>query len=203
MRALAMAVVASCVALPSCSSASSPGAADPGADAAASPEGGPDGGGGLDASEGGAVACVGACTETSLVASFGGKSAPIDRAQHGIERGDGGTSLHVEAHHGGDPACPTQSSPTPERTIVLAGIASGRAPATLTEKDGVAVTFLDFKGDLLGATPLSRATKATVSVVAIDSATPPGWVALDLDATFAEGTIRGHLYATYCASMTP
>jgi hypothetical protein len=168
-----------------------------------------DSGGGADdgstASDGGSdgtTACEGACSTTALVATFGAKSGPLDRAQHGVDHGDVADTLHVEAHHGGDPACPNQSSPTPDRTFIVSGVpVKAPASATLTEKDGVTAAFLDFKGDVLPSVPLTKAAKVTVKVTAVDAASPPKWAAFDVDATFAEGTVKGHVYASHCASL--
>ncbi|MBX3216866.1 MAG: hypothetical protein KF850_32830 [Labilithrix sp.] len=147
-------------------------------------------------------ACEGACKTTALEADFGGVKRALDRAQLGVEPGDGGVvRLHVEAHAGGDAACPTQTSPTPDRTIVIAGVARGAAGRTFTQADGARGAFFDFAGDL-GLPPLTRSTAMKITVVAEDVATPPGWVAFDVDATFPDGTVKGHLYATYCASLS-
>jgi hypothetical protein len=97
--------------------------------------------------------------------------------------------------HGGAAGCPTATSPTPDRTLVIAGLPRAFS-ITRTYADGVRASLLDFKGTLT-MEPLLRATAVT--------ATPTGatdeYVAFDLDATFAAGRISGHVYATHCASM--
>src|SRR5689334_19799232 len=114
------------LALGACSS-SSGGAPAPGSDASAD-----------DAGADAPGTCDGACRTTALVATFGSKTGTLDRAQLGVDHGDTGDTLHVEAHHGGDPACPTASSPTPDRTFVLSGVPrTASVGATLTESDGV------------------------------------------------------------------
>lgn len=149
--------------------------------------------------EGGGGTCEGACKQTSLVADFGGKTRTLARAQSGTQPGDGGVDFHVETHLGGDPACPTETSPSPEYTFVVTQVPRGRT-GKLTEKDGPKSAFFDFKGDL-ALPPITRATKVEVTIVAQDTASPPAWVAMDVSATFAEGTVVGHLYASHCASL--
>jgi hypothetical protein len=147
--------------------------------------------------------CEGACKTTSLTASFGGKDRVLVRAQFGTEPSDaGGSQLHTESHLGGAAACPSQTSPTPDYTLIVTGIARGGAPARqLSKADGVTSAFFDFKGDL-GLPPLTKATSIDVTVIAEDSATPPKWVAFDVDAVFSEGTVKGHLYAEFCQSLS-
>jgi hypothetical protein len=150
--------------------------------------------GGADASvSGDGGACVG-CEGTALTGVFGARRATFDRAQHGRAGTDG---LHVEAHFGGRPECPTMTSPTPDRTLVLSGVrATGDARAQ-TFADGVRATLLDFRGVLVSA-PLLRATAVTVTPRAIDRGTR---VALDLSATFDGGTITGTIVAPHCPSL--
>jgi hypothetical protein len=158
-----------------------------------------DGGAPADASS--TSSCTGACTTMTLAADFGGQKRPLVRAQFGTQAGDAGAELHLEAHAGGDPACPTQTSPSPDSTLVLTGVPRGAAGRTLTQADGLSAAFLDFKGDL-GLPPVTKATQLRVTVVAEDPASPPAWVALDVSATFSQGTIAGHVYAGYCASLS-
>lgn len=143
--------------------------------------------------------CEGACKVTSLVATFGGKARTLVRSQHGTQPGDGGSELHAEAHLGGAPECPTETSPQTDYTFVLTAVPRGRT-GKVTEADGPKGAFFDFKGDL-GLPPIARATKIEVTVAAVDSATPPAWVAMDVSATFPEGTVTGHLYTAHCTSL--
>lgn len=147
----------------------------------------------------GASACEGSCKVTSLVADFGGKTRTLVRSQSGTQPGDAGVDFHVESHLGGAPECPTQTSPSPDYTLVVTQVPRGRT-GKLTEKDGPKGAFFDFKGDL-ALPPLTRATKMEVTIVAEDTATPPAWVAMDVVATFAEGTVTGHLYASHCTTL--
>ncbi|MBS2015242.1 MAG: hypothetical protein JST00_20300 [Deltaproteobacteria bacterium] len=143
--------------------------------------------------------CEGSCKVTSLLATFGGKTRTLVRSQHGTQPGDGGTELHAEAHLGGAPECPTETSPQTDYTFVLTAVPRGRT-GKLTEADGPKAAFFDFKGDL-GLPPIAKATKIEVTVSAIDGASPPAWVAMDVSATFPEGTVSGHLYAAHCTSL--
>lgn len=131
---------------------------------------------------------------TRLVVTLGGRTGEFTRAQHGLEP-DGG--LYVEAHFGGDPACPTQSSPTPDRTLVIAGLRALTDGGTLTSQDGARVTLLDFTGALTPA-PFLRAS----SVVATAGAMTPGVsVSFSLEATFDGGALSGSFVAEHCASL--
>lgn len=186
-----------------CSSSSTPGgggdAGTPSDDAGASADASRPGDGG--AVDGSVVSntCEDACKTTSIEASFGAKKQSLSRAQFGTDTSD--AFVHVEAHAGGDPACPTETSPTPERTLVIAGVPRRATGRTLTQADGVKGSFFDFVGDL-GLPPLTRSTAMSVTVVAEDEATPPSWVAFDVVATFPEGTVKGHLYASFCLSLS-
>ena len=173
----------------------------------AAPDGGPDGA--LAAADAGSDAgsdasppvCEGACKTTSLVVDIGGNKRPLGRAQVGTQQGDAGAQLHVEAHSGGKPECPGPSSPTPTYTLIVSRIPRGAAGGTASERDGVTSAFFDFKGDL-GLPPLTKATSVSVTALVEDTATQPAWSAFDVAATFKEGTVTGHVYAEYCASLS-
>ena len=151
-----------------------------------------------------ATSCDGACKTTSLAADFGGRKRTLVRAQFGTQQGDAGTELHTESHLGGDPACPTMSSPSPDYTLIVTAIPRGAVGQKLSQNDGIKAVFFDFKADLGLAAPsgLSKSLSVNVTVVAEDPATPPAWVAVDVTAGFTEGTVAGHLYAEYCQSLT-
>lgn len=152
--------------------------------------------------------CDGACRTTALTARFGATTRTFDHAAYGVTVTAGQPpTLHVEAYRGGPAGCPTASSPTPDYTLVL-----GELPLPTTA-GAVATTanVLDFVGDLLGGPLGAAATAATATPVALDvcptcvgqpaPADPDGLVALDLTATFAAGTVTGHLFATHCDSL--
>lgn len=151
-----------------------------------------------------ATACEGACKTTSLVGDFGGKKRTLVRAQFGTQQGDAGVELHTESHLGGDPACPTMSSPSPDYTLIVTAIPRGATGQKLSQNDGIKSVFFDFKGDLGLAAPsgISKSLSVNITVVAEDPATPPAWVAVDVTAGFTEGTVAGHLYAEYCQSLS-
>lgn len=155
----------------------------------------------LAPAEAGPATCEGACKTTSLIATFGGLTRPLDRAQFGTQQGDAGAQLHVESHSGGMPECPSPQSPTPTYSLIVSSIPRGAAGGAASTKDGVTGAFFDFKGDL-SLPPLTKATSVTVTGLVEDTATPPAWSAFDVTATFAEGTVTGHVYAAYCASLT-
>lgn len=138
-------------------------------------------------------ATVDAGATISLTARFGANTGAFDRAQHGVEGAD---RVYIEAHFGGDPACPSMTSPTPQRTFVLSGVRAG-VSAVQTEASGVTASLLDFRGDLVSA-PLVRASAVRVTPRSIDRGTS---VSLDVTATFAGGTIEGSFVAPHCASL--
>jgi len=147
-----------------------------------------------------APTCSGACRTTTLEGRYGAKTAAFSRAQHGWDKKGGAvTGVTVEAHFGGAVECPKQASPTPDRTLIVSGIPVGSAGRVLTLGDGLAVTLLDFK-EALTSKPLDKATSAKLTVVAIEG-DPPENVVFDLEATFEEGTIRGHAFAEHCTTM--
>jgi len=162
--------------------------------------------GGADRTEAGSEAsapgCQGTCKTTSLVVDIGGNKRPLDRAQLGTQQSDAGApQLHVEAHSGGKPECPTQASPTPTYTLIVSSIPRGAAGGKASEGDGVTSAFFDFKGDL-SLPPFMKATSVSVTGLIEDTASPPAWSAFDVTATFKEGTVTGHVYAEYCASLS-
>jgi len=148
--------------------------------------------------------CEGACKTTSLVADFGGKKRTLVRAQFGTQPGDGGVDLHTESHLGGEAACPTQSSPSPDYTLLVTPIPRGAAGRKLSDRDRVTSNFFDFKGDLglAAASGITKAITVNLTVIAEDPSTPPKWVAIDVSAAFREGEITGHLYAEFCDSLS-
>lgn len=164
-------------------------------------EAGGDAGAGEAGRDAASARCEGACATTALAATFGANSGAFDRAQHGVEQSGGRPLFYVEAHFGGDPACPSDTSPAPDRTMVLANVPAGEAGEVFTKSDGVTAAVLDFSGDL-SLPPTTSATAVEVTLVAVDGASPPAFVAFDVTATFAQGTLTGHGYATYCASLS-
>ena len=155
--------------------------------------------------------CSGACATPSLKAVFGGANEPFERAVYGLEKdAQGNWRIYIEALNGGFSGCPQQNSPTPDRTLIIAGLPLPVAPTTVSAAGGVTVSLLDFQGTLV-ATPFAKALSASVTYVAADvcttcyGQTPPshaaGFVALDLSATFADGVVSGHLYAEHCDSL--
>jgi hypothetical protein len=142
----------------------------------------------------GPTSCTGACAVTDLVATFHGVMGQFDRAQHGVE-GDAG--LYIEAHFGGDPACPTASSPTPDRTLVISGLRADFDGGVQTRDDGLRVTLLDFKGNL-SSSPFDKAFAARATTRWMNRGT---LVSFTLEADFDGGTVRGGFSAPHCASL--
>jgi hypothetical protein len=144
--------------------------------------------------------CTGACRSLSLDATYGAKTAKFERAQFGWDKtGTTVSGVTTEIHAGGAPECPKQSSPTPDRTLIVSGVPTGATGRTLTLADGVAVTLLDFK-EALTKKPLDKATAAKITGITLEG-DPPEKVVFDLEATFEEGTIKGHVFADHCTTM--
>jgi hypothetical protein len=143
--------------------------------------------------------CENACTQTNLALTFGSSKESIDRAQLGFNAPAGGTqTLHVEAHFGGDPACPTATSPSPDRTVIFGNLP---IPTDATPVENTPVTLLDFKGTL-STSPVDKATHAKLTPVAVKvSPATDAFIAFDVEVTFPDGTMTGHVYATHCDSL--
>jgi hypothetical protein len=148
------------------------------------------------------TACADACRAVTLTAAFAKGTRAFDRVQFGLTAAatsaSGGPELYLEAHAGGDPACPTESSPSPAMTLVLAGLRLPLDGAPRTNEDGLTATFLDFSGQLTDA-PVVRATSVVLVPRALAVAEPgERLLAFDLDATFPGGSIRGTGFALHC-----
>ena len=167
----------------------------------------------IDASNELPTSCTGDCAVFALSATFGGTTEEFDRAFFGLtspgKSDSGDWELHIESYGGGDDACPTESSPAPDRTVVLARVPIPAGPGMTGEGQ---TSLLDFTGSLIpGVPPTSTATSHTIVWTAADPCIPCAegteadrqdrFVAFDLSATFAEGTALGHLYATHCDSL--
>lgn len=141
--------------------------------------------------------CDGPCAVTSARATFGATEEPFDVAYFGLDA-DG--RIRVELYGEAAPGCPTMTSPTPARTLVIHGLRPQTEPAEQT--DGLAVTLFDFDGSLTSE-PLLRATSASVHTEAARlTPTADAFVAIDITAAFPDGTVTGHAYATHCESLS-
>ncbi|MBX3262789.1 MAG: hypothetical protein KF782_24130 [Labilithrix sp.] len=135
---------------------------------------------------------------TRVEATINEVSRALDRAQYGLTEEGETETLYLEAHEGGVEECPEKE--TPKRTLIVSGVPKGEPGARFTKSDGVSVTLFDFAGDQIDAPkPFTTATDVNVTIVAIDGETS---VEIEVDATFAEGTAKGRVYATYCAAMS-
>lgn len=135
--------------------------------------------------------CEGDCAVTNVRAEFQ-TIRVLDHAVFGENGADG--TLHVEVYGGGDRACPSESSPTPDYTLVLGRVAPPNGPAPTTSPGNV----LDFIGDLLGG---ALGAQANIVIVRAVAASPRAFVALDVALEFTAGTVDGHIYATHCPSL--
>jgi len=142
--------------------------------------------------------------KTSVAAKIGNVTRTLSRAQFGTETDDAGKPrAHVEAHLGGDPACPSTdpdaaSTAQPDYTLVVGEVPRGNAGDVFTKADGVSAAYFDFKGDQLTGAPLTKASAVTVTIVKSDATT----FEIEIDATFAEGTAKGRIAASYCQSLS-
>ncbi len=134
--------------------------------------------------------CTGECAETALRAEF----LVVRTLDHAVFGNNSDGTLHVEAYLGGDMSCPSETSPTPDYTLVMGKVAPPNGPAPTISSGNV----LDFVGDLLGGELGAQASTVIVRAVA---ASPNEHVALDVDLEFENGTIAGHLFATHCPSL--
>lgn len=139
------------------------------------------------------MSCTGACQTTALTAMMA-STRVLDRAYFGRTSSD--NTLHIEVYKGGAAGCPTVNSPTPDYTLVLGGVTRPTSTATSTSLGNI----LDYtqSGDLLGGALGQKATMVTLTPVA---ASPDTFFAFDVMLTFPAGTVTGHLYATYCATL--
>lgn len=127
---------------------------------------------------------------TSLAAAFNANRT-LDNAGYGVNADDG--TLHVEIHKGGFTGCPQMTSPTPDYTLIIP-----RVPAMSATTATSGATFLDYKGDMLNGVAPVTATSVTLTNVTYGAG---AFVSFDVNLTFAEGTIVGHLYAIHCTSL--
>lgn len=141
--------------------------------------------------------CEGACKTTAATAKFRA-TRPFERAQFGVEGDGGAPRYYVEAHAGGDPACPTNTAPSPDFTLILSGIPKAAAGTVITEAAGVTASLVDIKGELLATPKPEKATSVSVTLGAQDPAASPQWIAFDVEAKFPTGTVSGHFYGTRC-----
>lgn len=181
------------------------------ADAGDAPDAGPDDAGAPDAGAGLPTRCEGACRDTSAAITLNGTQGDFQRAFYGLtapsQSSTGDWALYVEASSGGAEGCPSEASPTPAWNLIVAAIPADAGP----EPVAATASFFDFDGRFLDAVPLTRASAATVTLVAADLCTacvgqpapahPAGFVAFDLSAAFPEGAITGHVFATHCDSL--
>jgi hypothetical protein len=145
-----------------------------------------------------------------ITATVGDVTEGFDRAYYGLtapeQTASGNWEIHVEVYAGGDEGCPQMDSPTPDRTLVIGGLSFPEVPTEQREEDGVAIALLDFAGTLTDEPTLS----ATGEIVFFqqwslctdcEGDDPDGYVSFDVDALLEDGNIRGHVYATHCASL--
>ncbi len=168
---------------------------------------------GADAGEEGLpTTCDAACQEQTTQVSFGAVTEPVELGFYGLNAPDedGNRTLYIEIHGDASTACPSQDSPTPGRTLILAGL-----PWPLEERaytsadDAIRGTFFDYEGTLLPGIAPASSTEVTVTPRAANVCVAPecagvqdadGFVALDVSVTFEGGNLSGSVYMTHCTS---
>ncbi len=167
---------------------------------------------GADAQAGLPNTCAGDCSTMNLVATFGTATRTFDRAFFGLtspQMSDSGAwEIYIENGAGEDDQCPTMKSPLPDYLLLLAEL-----PLATDDAGSVSATanLIDFEGALLPSAARAEAVSNTVTWSAYDPciACAEGseddrttrMVAVDIEATFAGGSISGHSYATHCDSL--
>lgn len=133
--------------------------------------------------------CTGACAVTNAVATFGVGILPFERAYFGTTASTG--TLHVEAYAGGEDGCQPAAS---DATFIVDEV---QVPTDLTPYT-TGAGLVDLSGLLLTGNPTASTDDARI--------TPSAWVdgaelAIDVSATFTDGTVIGHVYAEHCPEM--
>jgi len=171
--------------------------------------GGMAGGSGADqGGEGGAAGAPLVPAEMNLSIVKNDVAYPLERAQFGLTKITEGHEIYVEAHFGGDPACPTESSPSPDRTLIITGLlAEDPSGTVVTEATHARANLLDFEGAIT-TEPILKGT--TVTLTSLESNACPDCAAGDpsrfvgfvIDATLSDGTkVTGTVRATHCGSL--
>jgi len=153
------------------------------------------------------------CRTQDLTVRFGAVERPVSVAAYGLTPPAAAgepTTLYLEAWEGRFDGCPTEQSPTPARTFILAG-PEVDAGGHLQPTGELSATLLDYEGDLLTDGVFTRATAVEVMVRAAtvcagcvgapSPSDPDGFVSLSVTVTFAEGVVEGGLYAIHCDSL--
>lgn len=149
-------------------------------------------------------------TNLEITATVDDTTQQFDRAFYGLTSPEASASgdweLHVEVYAGGDPGCPQMDSATPDVTVVMGGIKFPEVPNEQREEDGVTIALLDFTGELY----MEPSTEATGEIIYFqdwslctdcEGDNPDGYLSFDVDALLEGGSLRGHVYATHCASL--
>ena len=135
--------------------------------------------------------CTGACAVTNAVAMFGAGILPFERAYYGLTDGPATDTLHVEAYSGGEEGCQPAAA---DATLVIDVVQIPTDLVPYTTGAGL----VDLTGFLLTDQPTASTSDARI--------TPSAWVdgeaiAIDVSATFTNGTVIGHIHAVHCPAM--
>lgn len=158
--------------------------------------------------------CGDACEELGLELTFADQQVAFERAYFGVTSPRNSTrdrwEIYVEAYAGGADGCPSEQSPTPAQTLIIAGVSFPDDATVSSDATGLAVSLLDFTGDLTMA-PIESAKGEEATFVdgdvCKDCEEGSSWITFELDAPFtvetasSEGSAIGQVYATHCPSL--
>ncbi len=135
------------------------------------------------------------CTTCSFQVDIeiGGMKRSFDQMKFGFDSPD---VMRLEVQGGGTLGCPEETSPTPDRSLIVAGVGVGK---TTTEADGAKATLLEFKGDLT-KDPATKATKVTVAPK-VDCCVAKDQIAYSIDASSATMKVTGLMVGEHCTSL--
>lgn len=166
--------------------------------------------------------CEGDCATHDLTIAFGANTRALGRAVYGLSSPEQSSSgegweIYVEALQGGFSGCPEELSNAPEYTFIVSGLPIVTGGEELSnETHQLNAILFDYQGDLVPDPPFRttatdvRITARTTSVCTdcvgmgssmMGNSDPGGFVSLDIEATFPEGTVSGTLYAEHCNSL--
>ncbi|AGC43517.1 hypothetical protein MYSTI_02190 [Myxococcus stipitatus DSM 14675] len=158
--------------------------------------------------------CEGDCKKTAVTIELKGNSRVLTSAYFGYEEPKDPTApweLWIELNNGKPGECPTEDSALPPQLVNVykVTVPVDTKPQTGISADEPRATLVDFEGALTTAYFL-HSTKLTFTPAAASLCTscakegkPPAshFVAFDVNGVYADGSLLGHAYATYCPSL--
>lgn len=166
--------------------------------------------------------CERECATHALTIEFGANTRSLGRAMYGLSSPEQSVNgeeweIYVESLEGGYSGCTQELSPSPDYTFILSGLPILMGGEVLSkETDQINAILFDYEGDLVPDPPFRtvatevRVTARTTSVCTdcvgmmagdMDNSDPNGFVSLEVEAIFPEGSVKGMLYAEHCDSL--